>query len=69
MRTARPHFVGRQTGLVFTHLHVHTEYSMLDGLRRIPSLVARTKELGMDALAITDHGTFYGVVEFYSACK
>ena len=54
---------------MFTHLHVHTEYSMLDGISRIPSLVARTKELGMDALAITDHGTFYGVVDFYSACK
>ncbi|MDA0264081.1 MAG: DNA polymerase III subunit alpha [Chloroflexi bacterium] len=54
---------------MFTHLHVHTEYSMLDGISRIPNLVARTKELGMDALAITDHGTFYGVVDFYSACK
>jgi len=54
---------------VFTHLHVHTEYSMLDGISRIPNLVARTKELGMDALAITDHGTFYGVIDFYSACK
>ena len=53
----------------FTHLHVHTEYSMLDGISRIPELVARTKELGMDALAITDHGTFYGVVDFYSACR
>ena len=53
----------------FTHLHVHTEYSMLDGISRIPDLVAQTKELGMDALAITDHGTFYGVVDFYSACK
>ncbi len=53
----------------FTHLHVHTEYSMLDGISRIPKLVARTSELGMDALAITDHGTFYGVVDFYSACK
>ncbi|PKB70558.1 MAG: DNA polymerase III subunit alpha [SAR202 cluster bacterium Io17-Chloro-G6] len=53
---------------MFTHLHVHTEYSMLDGISRIPNLVARTKELGMDALAITDHGTFYGVVDFYSAC-
>ncbi|HIF43424.1 MAG TPA: DNA polymerase III subunit alpha [Dehalococcoidia bacterium] len=64
-----PHFVGRKTGLVFTHLHVHTEYSMLDGISRIPNLVARTKELGMESLAITDHGTFYGVVDFYSACK
>ena len=53
----------------FTHLHVHTEYSMLDGISRIPDLVARTGELGMDALAITDHGTFYGVVDFYTACK
>ena len=53
----------------FAHLHVHTEYSMLDGISRIPDLVARTKELGMDSLAITDHGTFYGVVDFYSACK
>ena len=53
----------------FTHLHVHTEYSMLDGISRITDLVARTKELGMDALAITDHGTFYGVVDFYSACR
>ena len=54
---------------MFTHLHVHTEYSMLDGISRIPNLVARTKELGMESLAITDHGTFYGVVDFYSACK
>ena len=53
----------------FTHLHVHTEFSMLDGISRIPDLVAQTGELGMDALAITDHGTFYGVVDFYSACK
>ena len=53
----------------FTHLHVHTEYSILDGISRIPELVARTGELGMDSLAITDHGTFYGVVDFYSACK
>ena len=53
----------------FTHLHVHTEYSMLDGISRIPELVERTGELGMDALAITDHGTFYGVVDFYSACR
>jgi len=54
---------------VFTHLHVHTEYSMLDGISRIPDLVTQTKSLGMESLAITDHGTFYGVVEFYSACK
>ena len=54
--------------MAFTHLHVHTEYSMLDGISRIPELVTRTGELGMDSLAITDHGTFYGVVDFYSAC-
>ena len=42
---------------------------MLDGISRIPDLVSQTKELGMDSLAITDHGTFYGVVDFYSACK
>jgi DNA polymerase-3 subunit alpha len=53
----------------FTHLHVHTEYSMLDGISRIPDLVAHTRDLGMDALAITDHGSLYGVVDFYSACK
>ena len=53
----------------FTHLHVHTEFSMLDGISRIPDLVAKTAELGMDSLAITDHGTFYGVIDFYSACK
>ena len=55
--------------MAFTHLHVHTEYSMLDGISRIPELVERTGELGMDALSITDHGTFYGVVDFYSACR
>ena len=54
---------------MFTHLHVHTEYSMLDGISRIPELVAHTKTLGMDALAITDHGSLYGAVEFYSECK
>ena len=53
---------------MFTHLHVHTEYSMLDGISRIPEMVAQTKNLGMDALAITDHGSLYGVVEFYSEC-
>ena len=54
---------------VFTHLHNHTEYSMLDGISRIPELVRRTRELGMDAMSITDHGTMYGVVDFYSECK
>ena len=54
---------------MFTHLHVHTEYSLLDGVSRIPSLVRRAKELGMDALAITDHGSLYGAVEFYTECR
>ncbi len=52
---------------MFTHLHVHTEYSLLDGMCRIPQLVARAKELGMDSLAITDHGTIYGAIKFYLA--
>ena len=51
----------------FTHLHVHTEYSLLDGASKIDELVARTKELGMDSIAITDHGVMYGVVDFYRA--
>ncbi len=54
---------------MFTHLHTHTEYSMLDGISRIPDLVRRTAELGMDAMSITDHGSLYGVVDFYSECK
>ncbi len=49
----------------FVHLHVHTEYSLLDGANRIKDLVKRTKELGMDSIAITDHGVMYGVVDFY----
>jgi len=53
----------------FTHLHVHTEYSLLDGMCRIPHLIARTKELGMDSLAITDHGAMYGVIDFYVTAK
>jgi len=54
---------------MFTHFHVHTEYSLLDGHSRPPELVARAKALGMEALAITDHGTLYGTVDFYSECK
>ncbi|MFC2013520.1 DNA polymerase III subunit alpha [Chloroflexota bacterium] len=54
---------------MFTHLHVHTEYSLLDGMCRIPQLVERAKELGMDSLAITDHGVMYGVIEFYLAAR
>lgn len=51
----------------FTHLHVHTEYSLLDGSSKIKELVHRAKELGMDSLAITDHGVMYGAIEFYKA--
>ena len=53
----------------FTHLHVHTEYSLLDGSGKIKELVSRTKELGMDSLAITDHGVMYGVIDFYKECR
>jgi DNA polymerase-3 subunit alpha len=53
----------------FAHLHVHTEYSLLDGMSRIKDLVKYTAELGMDSLAITDHGAMYGIIEFYRACK
>lgn len=52
----------------FVHLHVHTEYSLLDGASRIPNLVSRAKELGMKSLAITDYGVMYGVVNFYKEC-
>jgi len=53
----------------FTHLHVHSHYSLLDGLAKIDALIARTKELGMTALAITDHGALYGAVEFFQKAK
>lgn len=53
----------------FTHLHVHTEYSLLDGSSKIKELLARTKELGMDSIAITDHGVMYGVIDFYKEAK
>lgn len=53
----------------FTHLHVHTEYSLLDGSAKIKELVAKAKELGMKSLAITDHGVMYGAIDFYKACK
>ena len=55
--------------MAFTHLHVHTQYSILDGSNKIKELVKRTKELGMDSIAITDHGVMYGVIEFYKTCK
>ena len=53
----------------FTHLHVHTEYSLLDGSAKINDLLDRTKELGMESIAITDHGAMFGVIDFYKAAK
>ena len=55
--------------MAFTHLHVHTEYSLLDASAKIKELTARAKELGMDSLAITDHGVMYGVIDFYRAAR
>lgn len=55
--------------MAFAHLHVHTEYSLLDGSNKIKEYVKRLKELGMDSAAITDHGVMYGVIDFYRACK
>ena len=55
--------------MAFTHLHVHTEYSLLDGSGKIKEMVARAKELDMTSLAITDHGVMYGAINFYKACR
>lgn len=59
----------RDSGGRFAHLHVHTEYSLLDGSNKIKEYVARVKELGMDSAAITDHGVMYGVIDFYKEAK
>ena len=53
----------------FTHLHVHTEYSLLDGSNKINEYVSRVKELGMKSAAITDHGVMFGCIDFYKAAK
>ena len=55
--------------MAFAHLHVHTEYSLLDGSNKIKEYVKRVKELGMTAAAITDHGAMYGVIDFYRAAR
>lgn len=55
--------------MAFTHLHLHTEYSLLDGAARIKRVTARAKELGMHSLAVTDHGAMFGVIDFYKECK
>lgn len=62
-------YLSRKRIMPFTHLHVHTEYSLLDGMCRIPQLIERAKEMGMDALAITDHGNLYGAIQFYKAAR
>src|SRR3954453_663027 len=64
----RPHIIWSKMPSTFVHLHVHTHYSLLDGACRIPDLVKRAKALGMDSLAITDHGCMFGVVEFFNEC-
>jgi DNA polymerase-3 subunit alpha len=53
----------------FVHLHLHTEYSLLDGMARTKEVAAKAKELGMPAVAMTDHGNLFGAIEFYQACK
>src|SRR2546425_5703198 len=55
--------------LMFTHLHTHTEYSLLDGLSRIPLLMDRAKDLGQEAIGLTDHGVLYGAIQFYKEAK
>ena len=57
----------RTSPMSFAHLHVHTEYSLLDGFSNIKKLMKRVKELDMPAVAITDHGTMFGVIDFYNA--
>src|SRR5574344_1751107 len=53
----------------FVHLHIHSEFSLLDGANRIKDLPVRAKELGMDSIALTDHGVMFGAVDFYKECK
>jgi len=60
---------GKNKKIDFVHLHNHSEYSLLDGLSKINQMVAKTKELGMKALALTDHGVMYGTIKFYNACQ
>ncbi len=64
-----PHGIIDSMASAFVHLHVHTEYSLLDGMCRIPQLISRAKELGMESIAITDHGSMYGAIDFYTAAR
>src|SRR5688572_24252940 len=57
------------TNIMFSHLHLHTEFSLLDGLSRIPQIMDRVSEMGQPAVAITDHGALYGALDFYKAAK
>src|ERR1700741_886775 len=57
------------SSMSFAHLHVHTEYSLVDGFSNIKKLIGRVKEMDMPAVAITDHGTMFGVIDFYKAAK
>ncbi len=69
LESKRSFVIGGGGTMNFTHLHVHTEYSLLDGSSKIKELVERTKGLGMDSIAITDHGVMYGVIDFYRAAN
>ncbi len=69
-KTNRTDFASEmEINMAFTHLHVHTEFSLLDGSNKIKEYVKRVKELGMNSAAITDHGVMYGVIDFYRACQ
>src|SRR5450756_2816762 len=61
--------LSEEPGMSFVHLHLHTEYSLLDGMSKIGPLVGRLKEMGQTACAITDHGNMYGVLDFYMKMK
>ena len=58
-----------ESSMAFTHLHVHSEYSLLDGSAKIKDIISKVKELGMDSVAITDHGVMYGVMDFYKEAR
>ncbi|MEQ9410465.1 MAG: DNA polymerase III subunit alpha [Fuerstiella sp.] len=67
--TADPTTGGSATNRPFAHLHCHTHYSLLDGVNRIPDLVTQVRNLGMNSIAMTDHGNLYGAMEFYNTCR
>src|SRR3989344_1027327 len=69
MKTVYTRRMSEKKDIEFIHLHTHTHFSLLDGLSKVDKVVARAKELGMSAIAMTDHGAMYGAIEFYKACK